>query len=80
MRKINKYHLERRDKLIKAIEKASEQASIVWMYLTANDDVPPENIADVALVKEHLEIALGHLGISNLSEEEGGEIYANGHQ
>ncbi len=65
---INKHHQKRKEGLIKAIQKASTKADQAWMYLTANNDVPPEQLADMTLAQVHLEIALGHLGVTNTNE------------
>src|SRR5690554_1452145 len=65
---LNRYHQKRKDSLIKSIQKASDKAAQSWMYLTANKDVPPEELADMALAQIHLDIALERLGVSLMSE------------
>jgi hypothetical protein len=59
---MNTHDLKRQQDLITALNKAKEKASIALMYLTANDR-HYEDIANVGLAAEHIEIALGHLGI-----------------
>lgn len=58
----NIHDLKRKQDLIKELNKAKEKARVAMLYLTTNDR-DPEDIADVGLAAEHIEIALGHLGI-----------------
>lgn len=59
--KINKHDQKRKDKLVKALQKAQEMAGICWLYVTANDR-PPDQVAEIALAMNHIEMALNHLG------------------
>jgi DNA-directed RNA polymerase specialized sigma24 family protein len=59
---MNKDDQRRQQELIAALNKAKEKARITLLYLTVNDR-NYEDIANVGLAAEHIEIALGHLGI-----------------
>ncbi|MBU5442058.1 hypothetical protein [Paenibacillus sp. MSJ-34] len=59
---MNKHDKSRKDSLIKALNKAKEQAETARLYLIANER-DPEEIAAACLALEHIEIALSHLGV-----------------
>jgi hypothetical protein len=58
----NKHDLQRKQDLIASLNRAKEKARVAMLYLTTNNR-DPEDIANVGLAAEHIEIALGHLGI-----------------
>jgi hypothetical protein len=74
---INKDDKERKDSLIKTLQTAKKKAVVAWMHLTADKDTPPRQLGDIALVMGHVDIALEHLGVSNLPDEGGGDIRVN---
>ncbi|MDB5053127.1 MAG: hypothetical protein JWM44_1177 [Bacilli bacterium] len=59
---MNQHDLKRQQDLIKALNKAKEKARLARLYLSVNAD-NWEETANVTLAAEHIEIALGHLGI-----------------
>ncbi|MEF3313310.1 hypothetical protein PV433_30950 [Paenibacillus sp. GYB004] len=59
---MNNYDQLRKDALVRALVRAKEKAEICRLYLVANDRDPDE-IAAASLAVEHIEIALGHLGV-----------------
>lgn len=61
---VTAHDLKRKQELVKALNNAKEKARIALLYLTANDR-HYEDIADLGLVAEHINIALGHLGAEN---------------
>jgi len=59
---MNEHDQCRKNALVKMLLKSWDQAVIARMYLTANER-DPEDIANANLAMEHIEIALGHLGV-----------------
>lgn len=59
---MNKHDLKRKQDLISALKKAKEKARVAMVYLFVSDQ-NIEDMEDVELVLEHLDIALGHLGV-----------------
>lgn len=56
-------HDERRKKsLILTLERAKERAAETLLYMSAHDR-DPEEMMNVRLAIEHIDIALGHLGV-----------------
>lgn len=57
---MNKHDQRRREKLLKLLRQAQEQAEMCMLYLVANKR-DPEEIADIALAEEHIGIVIEKL-------------------
>lgn len=57
---MNKYDMARRDKLVKTLEKAKEQAEDAFVYLIAGG-APIEEATDMKLTIEQIEVTIERL-------------------